>query len=404
MIVEIKVPMLPESVTEATVASWQKQPGDMCAEGDVIAELETDKVMLEVVATSAGLLESHRVSEGDTVTADSILASIDTEAGSHGSDDISATEQTAHDNVAEHKEKYPSHSESHVNTEQNDGFINASPSLRREIHDKGIDITQKVPSARGGRFVAEDLTNHPDAPIAAENERVESVKRVKMSRLRAKIAQRLVDAQHTAAILTTFNEVNMAPIMTLRQDHQEAFTNKYGVKLGFMSFFVHAVTEALKDFPEVNASVDGDDILYHTDSNIGIAVSTDRGLVVPVLQKAQNMSSAEVEQSIRDYALKAREGKITLDDMSGGTFTITNGGVFGSLLSTPILNMPQSAILGMHTIQKRPVVENDEVVIRPMMYLALSYDHRLVDGKQSVGFLVRIKEIIEEPVLGVIGL
>lgn len=379
MSLEIKVPMLPESVTEATVASWHKQAGDMCQEGDVIAELETDKVMLEVVATHSGVLKQQLVSEGDTVGADTVLAEIDTDV-------VSETESDTQSEV-----------EPQASTESKT-LVNASPSLRREIHDKNIDLSSKTPSGRGGRFEQSDLAS--DSGTVA----LSGVRRVKMSRLRATIAQRLLDAQHTAAILTTFNEVDMAPIMALRSAHQEAFMNKYGVKLGFMSFFVHAVTEALKDFPEVNASIDGDDVLYHSDANIGIAVSTDRGLVVPVLRQAQNMNNAEVENSIRDYALKARDGKITLDDMAGGTFTITNGGVFGSLLSTPILNMPQSAILGMHTIQKRPVVVNDEVVIRPMMYLALSYDHRLVDGKQSVGFLVRIKEILENPLLEVIGL
>ena len=379
MSLEIKVPMLPESVTEATVASWHKQPGDMCQEGDVIAELETDKVMLEVVATHSGVLKQQLVSEGDTVGADTVLAEIDTDV-------VSETESDTQSEV-----------EPQASTESKT-LVNASPSLRREIHDKNIDLSSKTPSGRGGRFEQSDLTSD-SATVASAG-----VRRVKMSRLRATIAQRLLDAQHTAAILTTFNEVDMAPIMALRSAHQEAFMDKYGVKLGFMSFFVHAVTEALKDFPEVNASIDGDDVLYHSDANIGIAVSTDRGLVVPVLRQAQNMNNALVESSIRDYALKARDGKITLDDMAGGTFTITNGGVFGSLLSTPILNMPQSAILGMHTIQKRPVVVNDEIVIRPMMYLALSYDHRLVDGKQSVGFLVRIKEILENPLLEVIGL
>ena len=403
MSLEIKVPMLPESVTEATVAGWHKKPGEMCQEGDVIAELETDKVMLEVVATSTGVLQKQHVSEGDTVTADSVLATIDTEGSAETpsvSDTNTAIESDSSANIG-------SDTTSPKNSGADSKEVNASPSLRREIHEKGIDISDKTPSARGGRFVADDLIQSSPVSQAAQNAGIDStqgVRRVKMSRLRAKIAERLVDAQHTAAILTTFNEVNMAPVMALRAQHQEAFTQKYGVKLGFMSFFVHAVTEALKDFPEVNASVDGDDILYHHDANVGIAVSTDRGLVVPVLQQAQLMSSAEVEQGIRDYAVKARDGKISLDDMSGGTFTITNGGVFGSLLSTPILNMPQSAILGMHTIQKRPVVEQDEIVIRPMMYLALSYDHRLVDGKQSVGFLVRVKEIIEHPELAVIGL
>ncbi len=383
MSLEIKVPMLPESVNEAVVAVWYKSPGDLCEEGEVIVDLETDKVMLEVVATQAGQLTRQHVSEGDTVTANSVLASIDP-AGASATPNATVSPQLE-----------PQVSKETVSPSTNSAdFVNAAPSLRRVIHDKGIDLTGMAPSARGGRFISEDLVTKPG----------ESFNRVKMSRLRAKIAERLVDAQQTAAILTTFNEVNMAPVMALRSEHQEVFSSKYGVKLGFMSFFVHAVTEALKEFPEVNASVDGQDVLYHHDMNIGIAVSTERGLVVPVLKQAQNMGYADIESGIKAYAKKARDGKISLDDMASGTFTITNGGVFGSLLSTPILNMPQSAILGMHTIQKRPVVENDQIVIRPMMYLALSYDHRLVDGQQSVGFLVRVKEIIEKPALSILGL
>ncbi|MCP8351866.1 dihydrolipoyllysine-residue succinyltransferase [Candidatus Synchoanobacter obligatus] len=372
MSVKIKVPMLPESVAEAVVAVWHKAPGDMCQEGDVIAELETDKVMLEVVATSSGVLTQQLAAEGDAVTADHILAEIDTD----GVVDEAASEPPAVATVAEPTQVASSP----------EGFVNASPSVRREIHDKNITLDQVKASGRGGRVRAEDLHAPND-----------SLRRVKMSRMRAKIAERLVEAQQTAAMLTTFNEVNMAPIMQLRSENQEKFMEKYGVKLGFMSFFVQAVTHALNDFPEVGAFVDGEDILYPEDANIGIAVSTDRGLVVPVLKQAQHMSYADIEGMIKAYAGKAREGKITLDDMSGGNFTITNGGVFGSMLSTPILNMPQSAILGMHAIQKRAVVENDAVVIRPMMYLALSYDHRLIDGQQSVQFLVTVKDLLENP-------
>jgi 2-oxoglutarate dehydrogenase E2 component (dihydrolipoamide succinyltransferase) len=380
MTIEIKVPMLPESVAEAVLAVWHKKLGDFCQEGDVIAELETDKVMLEVVATQSGALAQQHVAEGDTVTADVVLATIDTSAIDKA--DLSITVV----GVEEVINNSPSEAVS----------VNASPSVRREIHDQNINIENITPSGRGGRYLPTDLD--------ASGSTASQPRRVKMSRIRAKIAERLVEAQHTSAILTTFNEANMAPIMALRQENQEVFQEKYGVKLGFMSFFVQAVTHALKEFPEVNASVDGEDILYHSDANIGIAVSTDRGLVVPVLKQAQHMHYADIELGIKAYAQKARDGKITLDDMSGGTFTITNGGVFGSMLSTPILNMPQSAILGMHAIKKRPVVEDDKIVIRPMMYLALSFDHRLIDGQQSVSFLVRVKEIIENPVISLIGL
>ena len=380
--VNIEVPMLPESVSEAVLASWQKNKGDFCNEGDVIAELETDKVMLEVVATESGVLTNQHVKEGDVVTASALLATIDSSAEASNDVAENTDEGSTQEAVAEQPaEKAPVVSQESKVSEHK---VPASPSIRREAYDKGVDLTTITPTGKGGRFVAGDLN-------------IEASRRVPMSRIRAKIAERLVEAQHTAAMLTTFNEVNMEPIMLLRKQNQEAFVEKYGVKLGFMSFFVQAVTHALHDFPEVNASVDGEDILYHPDQNIGIAVSTDRGLVVPVLKKAQHMQYHHIESEIKGYALKAREGKITLDDMSGGTFTITNGGVFGSMLSTPILNMPQSAILGMHAIQKRPVVIDDEIVIKPMMYLALSYDHRLVDGQQSVSFLVAVKQILENP-------
>lgn len=376
MSVEIKVPMLPESVSEAVVATWLKNPGDACQEGDVIAELETDKVMLEVVATVGGVLNTQLVDIGDTVTGDQVLAIM--EEGESSPAPADPKEQTPQ---FESKADTPKAQET-----PDSAFINASPSVRRTIHDQNIEVSTIQPTGRGDRYLASDLSNTQTA-----------LRRVKMSRIRAKIAERLVEAQHTSAMLTTFNEVNMAPVMALRSENQERFQQKFGIKLGFMSFFVQAVTHALADFPEVNASIDGDDVVYPPDMNIGIAVSTDRGLVVPVLKQAQNMGYAEIESEIKGFAQKARDGKITLDDMSNGTFTITNGGVFGSMLSTPILNMPQSAILGMHAIQKRAVVDNDEIVIRPMMYLALSYDHRLIDGQQSVRFLVAIKEIIENP-------
>lgn len=369
MSVEIKVPMLPESIAEAQVAVLHKKEGEDVSEGEVIAELETDKVMLEVVATCEGVLTSINVSENDSVNADTVLAVIK-EQSTQGKESIIDTAAVSEQSVQQ------------ASVQQKD--IPASPSVRREIQEHNVDVDKIQPSGRGGRILSEDL-------------KVSQTRRVKMSSMRAMIGKRLVEAQHSSAMLTTFNEVNMAPIIALRTEHQEAFKEKYGVKLGFMSFFVQASVHALKNFPEVNASVDGSDILYYEDANIGIAVSTERGLVVPVLKKAQEMNYADIELGIRAYANKAREGKIALSDMENGTFTITNGGVFGSMLSTPILNMPQSAILGMHAIQKRAVVEDDAVVIRPMMYLALTYDHRLIDGQQSVQFLVTIKDMLENP-------
>jgi|AntRauTorckE5430_2_1112549.scaffolds.fasta_scaffold00217_4 2-oxoglutarate dehydrogenase E2 component (dihydrolipoamide succinyltransferase) len=367
MNIEIKVPMLPESITEAQLADWHKKEGDFCYEGDVISELETDKVMLEVVATCDGRLTSIKVKKGDVVTADTVLAIITPEEG-QAKDNPVKSEKVEVEKPKEVKE----------NEE-----IHASPSVRREMQQKNINLEKVQPSGRGGRILSGDLH--------------QTVSRVKMSRMRMKIAERLVDAQQTAAMLTTFNEVNMAPIMQLRSDHQASFVEKHGVKLGFMSFFVQAACHTLKQFPEVNSSIDNEDVLYHQDANIGIAVSTEKGLVVPVLRHAQKMGYADIELAIKAYAEKARSGKIELSDMTDGTFTITNGGVFGSMLSTPILNMPQSAILGMHAITKRAVVENDAVVIRPMMYLALTYDHRLIDGQGSVKFLVTLKDMLENP-------
>lgn len=323
MSVEIKVPMLPESIAEAQVAVLHKKEGEDVSEGEVIAELETDKVMLEVVATCEGVLTSINVSENDSVNADTVLAVIK-EQSTQGKESIIDTAAVSEQSVQQ------------ASVQQKD--IPASPSVRREIQEHNVDVDKIQASGRGGRILSEDL-------------KVSQTRRVKMSSMRAMIGKRLVEAQHSSAMLTTFNEVNMAPIIALRTEHQEAFKEKYGVKLGFMSFFVQASVHALKNFPEVNASVDGSDILYYEDANIGIAVSTERGLVVPVLKKAQEMNYADIELGIRAYANKAREGKIALSDMENGTFTITNGGVFGSMLSTPILNMPQSAILGMHAIQ-----------------------------------------------------
>lgn len=383
MSIEIKTPVLPESITDATVAVWHKSVGDWCQKGDVVVELETDKVMLEVTALESGQLIKKCAKEGDTVSGEVLIAVLDENATPEtiqSKPKVEAVEEVSvYEPVSEPAEKVEEITEKTA-VQPTDSAERMSPSERRRVYDGGPapvkpDIAVKKPT------VVDDG----------------SFERQPMSRLRARIATRLVEATQETAMLTTFNEVNMDAIIAMRQAHQADFTAKHGVKLGFMSFFVQAVSKALETFPEVNASVDGNDILYHKSQHVGIAVSTERGLVVPVLKDAQNMSYAEIEQQIKSLAETARAGKMTLDQMQGGTFTITNGGVFGSMLSTPILNMPQSAILGMHAIQKRPVVIDDEITIASMMYLALSYDHRLIDGQQSVQFLVTIKQILEDP-------
>ena len=389
MSIEIKVPVLPESVSDATVVAWHKQPGDSVSEGENLLDLETDKVVLEVPAPQDGILESIVEAEGTVVVTDQILATI-----KEGS--VAAVEEKSSPAVA---------SEEVTSTD------NLSPAVRRLVAEHKIDVAQMQGSGKGGRIIKEDVEKlivqknnaATKAPATtASNEvalptgaRVEE--RVPMSRLRTRIAERLVEVKQNTAMLTTFNEVNMQPIMQLRAKYKDRFADRHGVKLGFMSFFTKAAVEALKRFPAVNAYIDGQDILYHAYQDVGIAVSTERGLVVPVLRNAETMSFADVESQIRQLSSKARDGKLSMDEMTGGTFTITNGGVFGSLLSTPIINAPQSAILGMHAIQERPMAVNGEVVILPMMYLALSYDHRIVDGKDSVQFLVTIKELLEEP-------
>lgn len=403
MATEIKAPTFPESVADGLVATWHKQPGDACSRDDLLVDIETDKVVLEVVAPADGVLQEIVKGEGETISSEELIAIF--AEGAVASAKPAAPAKTAEPASPAAK--------------NNDESPILSPAARRLADEHGID-PQVIPgSGKGGRVTKEDtlkyiesqsvaqvqaapsapkataVTPEPTAPVFA-GERVE--KRVPMTRLRARVAQRLVEAQQTAAMLTTFNEVNMQPIMDLRSRYKELFEKKHnGVRLGFMSFFVKAAVEALKRFPAVNASIDGNDIVYHGYQDIGVAVSSDRGLVVPVLRNAENMGLAEVEATIREFGLKARDGKLGIDEMTGGTFTISNGGVFGSLLSTPILNPPQSAILGMHKIQDRPMAVNGKVEILPMMYLALSYDHRLLDGKEAVSFLVTIKELLEDP-------
>lgn len=390
MTTQIKVPSLPESVADATVSTWHKKPGDTVKRDENLVDLETDKVMLEVPSPIDGVLKEIIQNTGATVKSDELLAVI--EAGAVPKAE-SKTESKA-ESKAETKTKEEPKSSAKA--------VQAGPGARRAAAEHEVEIAQVSGSGRAGRVTSEDVltqiqkTSAPKSAVEIENSgRVE--KRVPMSRLRARIAERLLEAQHNAAILTTFNEVNLKNVMDLRARYKDSFEKKYNVRLGFMSFFTRAAVEALKQFPAVNASIDGNDVVYHGYYDIGIAVSTDRGLVVPVLRNVDQLNFAGIERDIAEFGRKARDGQITMEDMTGGTFTITNGGVFGSLLATPIINPPQSAILGMHKIEERPVVENGQVVIRPMMYIALSYDHRIIDGKESVSFLVKIKEYLEDP-------
>jgi 2-oxoglutarate dehydrogenase E2 component (dihydrolipoamide succinyltransferase) len=400
--VEIKAPTFPESITDGTVASWHKQAGDAVARDEVLAEIETDKVVIEIVAPSDGTLTEILKTEGDTVLSEEVIAHLEPAAAGaahaaprQGAAAASVVPETA---------------------------MAASPAARKMAAEQGVTLDKIGGTGKSGRVTKQDVaraaaqraraeTTVPAAPgpttagrapvgytpagLRADGERTE--RRVPMTRLRASIARRLVEAQHNAAMLTTFNEVDMQPVMTLRSRYRDEFEKRHGIRLGFMSFFVRASVEALKRFPAVNASIDGSDIVYHGFYDIGVAVSTDRGLVVPVIRDADALGLGQIESQIRDYGGKARDGKLTIEDMSGGTFTISNGGVFGSLLSTPILNAPQTAVLGMHKIEERAVVVAGEIVIRPMMYLALSYDHRLIDGQEAVRFLVTIKEMLEDP-------
>ena len=398
MAIEIKAPTFPESVADGTVATWHKQPGDAVKRDDLIVDIETDKVVLEVLATADGVLGAIVKNEGDTVLSDEVLGSI-VEGGASAAPAAAAPAASAAAAPAAEGEDDPV----------------AAPAARKIAEENGINIASVAGTGKGGRVTKEDVVAAvaakkaapaaapakaaapaAAAPVFAAGDRVE--KRVPMTRLRAKVAERLVEAQSNMAMLTTFNEVDMTEIMALRSKYKDLFEKSHnGVRLGFMSFFVKAATEALKRFPAVNASIDGSDIVYHGYADIGVAVSSDRGLVVPVLRNAELMSLAEIEGGIAAYGKKARDGKLSIDEMTGGTFTITNGGTFGSMMSTPIVNPPQAAILGMHNILQRPMAINGQVVIRPMMYLALSYDHRLIDGKEAVSFLVAIKNLLEDP-------
>ena len=383
--VDIKVPVLPESVADATIATWHVQPGEAVTRDQNLVDIETDKVVLEVVAQEDGIMGEHIHAEGETVLGEQVIGTVKAGAAPAA--------------AAPKAEAAPA-------SESNDSSDVLTPSVRRLIAEKGLDASRIKGTGKNGRVTKEDVDTFLKAPAAAPKAEASAPaapmgdrtqKRVPMTRLRKTIANRLLEAKNSTAMLTTFNEVNMKPIMDLRKQYQEVFEKRHGIRLGFMSFYVKAVTEALKRFPEVNASIDGDDIVYHNYFDISIAVSTPRGLVTPVLKDCDKLSVAEIEKGIRELALKGRDGKLSIDDMTGGNFTITNGGVFGSLLSTPIINLPQSSILGMHKIQERPMAVNGKVEILPMMYLALSYDHRQIDGKESVGFLVTIKELLEDP-------
>lgn len=398
--VDILVPDLPESVADATVATWHKKPGDAVVRDEVLVEIETDKVVLEVPASADGILDAVLEDEGATVLSRQILGRLreGNSAGKESSEKADAKAST------------PAQRQQASLEEQNNDAL--SPAIRRLLAEHNLDPAAIKGTGVGGRLTREDVEKHlakapapaeakapAAAPAAAPAPQLghRSEKRVPMTRLRKRVAERLLEAKNSTAMLTTFNEVNMKPIMDLRKQYGEAFEKRHGIRLGFMSFYVKAVVEALKRYPEVNASIDGDDVVYHNYFDVSMAVSTPRGLVTPVLRDVDLLGMADIEKNIKELAVKGRDGKLTVDDLTGGNFTITNGGVFGSLMSTPIINPPQSAILGMHAIKDRPMAVNGKVEILPMMYLALSYDHRLIDGRESVGFLVAIKVLLEDP-------
>ena len=414
MTIEVRVPQLPESVADATLVSWHKKPGEAVARDENLADLETDKVVLEVPAPMGGVLKEIKVADGTKVTSAQLLALLEEGASA-----------------------VPSGAGAPTGPSGAQGAIAAklSPAAKRVVEENKVDPKAVPGSGRDGRVSKSDVVNYlqtqdapapapapaaaakasappapaakapaPSAPASSSMRGTRADQRVPMTRLRARIAERMVQAQATQALLTSFNEVDLKSVSELRARYKDPFEKQHGVKLGFMSFFVKACVEALKKFPSVNASVEGSDIVYHEYFDIGVAVSTDRGLIVPVLRDADQLSFAEIEKSIANFASRARAGSITIEELTGGTFTITNGGVFGSLLSTPIVNSPQSAILGMHKIQDRPVVVDSQVAIRPMMYVALTYDHRLIDGREAVQFLVTVKQCLEDPARMVLGL
>jgi 2-oxoglutarate dehydrogenase E2 component (dihydrolipoamide succinyltransferase) len=405
MTIEVRVPQLPESVADATLVAWHKQPGEAVSRDENLVDLETDKVVLEVPAPAAGTIKEVLVQNGATVTSGQVLALLEEGATAAAKPAAAATAVAAAPQPAAAAEP-PAAQPAPEPAKAGPAADKLAPSVRRLVEEHKLDAGTIPGSGRDGRITKSDVLAHmttkpeaaqapsaaPSSPPAGRAER-----RVPMTRLRTRIAERLVQAQSTAAMLTTFNEVDLKAVNELRARYRDRFEKEHGARLGFMSFFVKACVEALRRFPVVNASIDGSDIVYHEYYDVGVAVSTDRGLIVPVLRDADALGFGEIEKAVIGFATRAREGSITLDELTGGTFTITNGGVFGSLLSTPILNMPQSAILGMHKIQERPVVIDGQVVVRPMMYLALSYDHRIIDGREAVQFLVAVKDALEDP-------
>jgi 2-oxoglutarate dehydrogenase E2 component (dihydrolipoamide succinyltransferase) len=394
MTIEVKVPVLPESVEDAIIASWYKQPGETVRRDDKLVDLETDKVVLEVPAPVDGTLKEIKAEEGATVLSNDLLAIIEEGAVAPEPEAELEIEAKAADE-APGPARAATPPAAKAATEEP---AKLSPAARRVAEEGKVDPASVSGTGRGGRVTKGDVINFIKDGGSRQEERV------KMTRLRSRIAERMKDAQNTAAILTSFNEVDLKAVMDLRRKYKEQFIARHDIKLGLMSFFVKACCDALRKFPTVNASIDGDEIVYHNYQDVGIAVSTERGLMVPVIRNAENMGLAEIEHAIAHFAGKARDGSIALEDLQGGTFTITNGGVFGSLVSTPLLNPPQSAILGMHTIKERPVVVDGEIVARPMMFLALSYDHRIIDGKDAVQFLVAVKETLEDPARLLLGL
>jgi len=407
MSIEVKVPVLPESVSDATIATWHKKPGDAVKRDENLVDLETDKVVLEVPAPADGVLKEIRHDAGDTVNSEDVIGVLEEGAVAEAPKPAAAKEQPQ---AAAAKSEPAKPAPTKAAAGSNAGL---SPAGRRVATEENIDASQVAGTGRGGRVTKEDLVNFskggssataPASAARAVTLGARPEERVPMTRMRARIAERLMQSKNSIAMLTSSNEVNLAKVVAMRKQLGEQFQKTHGIKLGFMSFFVKAACEALKRYPVVNASVDGNDIIYHGYQDISIAVATDRGLVTPVLRDAQDMGFAEIEKAIADFAERARAGKLTLDDLQGGTFTITNGGTFGSLFSTPIVNPPQSGILGMHTIKERAVVENGQVVAAPMMYIAISYDHRIVDGKDAVLFLVDIKNQLENPHRMLLGL
>jgi 2-oxoglutarate dehydrogenase E2 component (dihydrolipoamide succinyltransferase) len=414
MTIEVRVPQLPESVADATLVSWHKKPGDAVARDENLVDLETDKVVLEVPAPVAGVLKEIRLTDGTTVTSGQLLAVIEEGATALPGASAPAIMTTSRGAATAAKEA--------TVAAKQDGAAKLSPAAKRVVEENKVDPKAVAGSGRDGRVSKSDVVNYlsakeaaptaaatakapvppPPPPAGVRSGRVEQ--RVPMTRLRARIAERMVQAQSTQALLTSFNEVDLKAVNELRARYKDQFEKQHGVKLGFMSFFTKACVEALRKFPSVNASVEGNDIVYHEFFDVGVAVSTDRGLIVPVLRDADAQSFADIEKSIGNFAARARAGSITMEELTGGTFTITNGGVFGSLLSTPIVNSPQSAILGMHKIQDRAVVIDGQVVVRPMMYIALTYDHRIIDGREAVQFLVTVKQCLEDPARMVLGI